>query len=74
MTVKFGLRGVLERKRMSQSEASRVTGVSFATINRLCQQTTTRVDLAVIDKLCRELQVKPGDLLVYTEAISRRRG
>lgn len=49
---------------MSQSEASGVTGVSFATINRLCQQVTTRVDLAVIDKLCTGLGAKPGDLLV----------
>ena len=65
MTVRFGLRDLLERLDLSQSEASRRTGVSFATINRMCTDATAQVHLSVVDRLCRGLGVKPGDLFRY---------
>ena len=61
MTVRFTLDKAL--KGMSQSELSRRSGVSLTTINAMVNNKTTRVDLATLDKLCRVLDVDPGDLL-----------
>ncbi len=52
---------------MSQSELSRKAGVAFATVNRLCTNATSRVDLATLDKLSSVLGCEPGDLLERTK-------
>ena len=59
--------------RMSQSELSRRSGVSFATINRLCTNATARVDLATLDRLSAVLGCEPGDLLERVPSKKRRR-
>ena len=56
--------------RMSQSELARRSGISFTTINAIAQGTTSRVDLATLDALCRELGVTPGDLLAYVADVA----
>lgn len=65
VAVTFRLREVLEKKGVSQSEASRLTGVSFATINRMCTNATRHVSLDVIDALCTHLKLKPGQLFHF---------
>jgi DNA-binding Xre family transcriptional regulator len=63
VAVTFRLREVLEAAGVSQSEAARRSGVSFATINRMCTNATRQVSLDVIDALCQALGVEPGALL-----------
>ncbi len=48
---------------MSQSELAREAGVSFATVNRLCTNATSRVDLDTLDRLSTVLECEPGDLI-----------
>ena len=63
MTVTFRLQAVLDAAGISQSELSRRSGVSFATINRMCTNATGRISLDVLDRLCATLGVDPGELL-----------
>lgn len=63
MPVVFRLRELLEKRGISQSELSRQSGVSFATINRMCTNATREVSLDVLDKLSTLLRVEPGELL-----------
>lgn len=49
---------------MTQNELARLADVHYVTVNRLCRNATTRVDLETLDKLSAVLGCEPGDLLV----------
>jgi DNA-binding Xre family transcriptional regulator len=72
LAISFRLREVLEKRAMSQSELARKSGVSFATINRLCTNSTAQVSLGTLDRLCTTLGVPPADLL--DAALPARKG
>lgn len=61
--VKFRLRQLLEGADISQTEAARRAGVSYATVNRMCTNATRQVSLDVLERLARVLDVEAGDLL-----------
>lgn len=63
MPVRFRLKELLEEAGISQSEAGRASGVSYATINRMCTNATRQVSLDVLDQLAKFLHVEPGSLL-----------
>jgi transcriptional regulator with XRE-family HTH domain len=64
MTVtRFRLREILEEIGMSQSELSRQSGVSFATINRMCTNATRQVSLDTLERLAKALQREPTELI-----------
>ena len=52
---------------MTQGELARLADVHFVTVNRLCTNATSRVDLATLDKLSSVLGCEPGDLLERTK-------
>ena len=72
MTVRFRLREVLEEAAIGQSELSRTSGVSFATINRMCTNATRQVSLDVLEDLCAALKVEPADLIVRDRSAKPR--
>ena len=63
MTARFRLRELLEARGISQSQLARDSGVSFATINRMCTNATEQVSLKTLDSLASVLAVAPGDLI-----------
>jgi transcriptional regulator with XRE-family HTH domain len=64
MTVtRFRLREILEEAGMSQSELSRRSGVSFATINRMCTNATRQVSLDTLERLATALHREPTELI-----------
>lgn len=73
MAVTFRLREVLDQRGISQSEASRQSGVSFATINRMCTNATRQVSLDVLDQLSSWLGIDPGELLEREPVTKRKR-
>ena len=69
MAARFRLRELIEEAGISQSELSRRSGVSFATINRMAQNSTEQVSLKTLDRLSATLgealgrDIEPGELL-----------
>lgn len=83
MTARFRLDAILGKARtlegeeVSQSELSRRSGVSFTTVNRMCQNHTLQVSLKTLDALSAALteltgkRIEPGDLI---ERVPEKRG
>jgi len=61
---------LLGERRMNLSELQRQTGLSYVTLHGLYHGRSTRVDLETLDKICRALDVQPGDILEYAPAES----
>ena len=57
------LHALRQRRRLSQAELARRSGVSQATISRIEAGKTRGVDLATLDRLARALGVSPRSLL-----------
>lgn len=72
MATSFRLREVLEERGINQSEAARQSGVSFATINRMCTNATRQISLDVLDQLCTWLGVSVGDLIEWKGKARRK--
>lgn len=66
--VRFRLQELIVAKGTSQSALSRDSGVSFATISRMCRNMTAQVSLETLGRLARALgdDVEPGDLVEFT--------
>lgn len=62
MPTTFRLRAILEARGISQSELARLAGVSFPTVNAMCQNRTKAVSLLTLDKIAGALKVQPGAL------------
>ena len=65
--VRFRLQELIDAKGTSQSALSRVSGVSFTTISRMCRNVTAQVSLETLGRLARALgnDVEPGDLIEF---------
>jgi transcriptional regulator with XRE-family HTH domain len=74
---RFRVRELVEESGLGQSELARRADVSFATVNRLCQNATGQVSLETLDKLAVALSaaigrtIEPGELI---EREGKRRG
>ena len=72
---RFRLQELIDRVGTTQAALSRKTGVSAATINRLCGNVTAQVSLETLDRLAAALGVEPGEILVrQSEARPKRKG
>ncbi|BBL57527.1 helix-turn-helix domain-containing protein [Methylomonas koyamae] len=58
---------ILGAKRLKVSDVCHATGVARATVDRYYYDQVKSFDRDVLAKLCRYLQVKPGDLLVLVD-------
>jgi putative transcriptional regulator len=56
---------LLGERRMSIAELQRQTGLSYVTLHDLYSDKTERVALRTLDKICRALDVTPGDIFGY---------
>jgi len=54
-------------KRLKIAVVARDTGINRGTITRLYNETAVRIDLDVLDKLCKYLDCTPGDLFERVE-------
>lgn len=61
--MKCNLSRILGEKRLKVADVARDTDINRGTITRLYNETATRVELDVIEKLCKYLNVEIGELL-----------
>ena len=63
--IKCHLSRLMGERKLKIADVARDIEVNRGTITRLYQETATRVDLEVIDKLCGYLGCQVGDLLEF---------
>jgi putative transcriptional regulator len=66
--IEVRLRGLLEARGKSRNWLSQASGIEYKTLMRIERaEHTNRIELRVLDALCRALQCQPGDLLVFID-------
>ena len=63
--IRVKLSTLLGKKRMTQAELARKTGIRPATINEMYHELCERVNLEHLDLICEALQCDISDLLKY---------
>ena len=61
--IKCHLSKLMGERKLKVTDVARDTGINRGTITRLYHETATRIELDVIEELCRYLDCKVGDLL-----------
>lgn len=65
--IKCYLSRILGDKKLKVAEVARDTGINKNTLHRLYNETATRVDLEVVEQLCRYLDIEIGELFEITD-------
>ena len=65
--VKCYLSRILGDRKLKVAEIARDTGINKNTLHRLYNETATRVDLEVVEALCRYLSIEVGELFEIVE-------
>lgn len=63
--IRCHLSTLMGRDKLRISEVARRTELNRSTVTALYKETTTRIDLPAIEKLCRLFDCQVGDLLEY---------
>ena len=62
MKLSFRLGEILEEKKRGVRDVARATGITPATISRIVNNHTRGVSMDVLERLCDELDIAPGDI------------
>jgi putative transcriptional regulator len=66
--IEVKLRELLEARGRSRYWLAQESGIDYKTLARIARaESSNRIELRVLDALCRALQCQPGDLLVFVE-------
>ena len=57
---------LFEKGKMKIPQLQEVSGVNKNTLYAIYNNSITRVDVSVLDRICKALDCKPGDLLEYS--------
>lgn len=60
--VKCHLSRIMGERRLKIADVARDTGINRGTITRLYNETATRIELDVVEALCKYLQIDIADL------------
>ena len=67
MKMKFILPKILEERGISKLQFSKDIGVSYPTIDNLCNGETQGIKFYILENICNVLNCMPNDLFEYTE-------
>lgn len=70
--IKCHLSRILGERKQKIAEVSRETGINRNTLHRLYNETATRIELDVIEQLCRYLEIEVGELFELQEPSSEK--
>lgn len=71
--INIKLSKLLGDRRITQKELAEMTDTRPNTINALFHEKIDRIDLIVLDRICRALDVLPGDILDYSPGEMHRK-
>lgn len=67
MKMKFILPKILEERGISKLQFSKDIGVSYPTIDKLCNGETQGIKFYILENICNVLNCMPNDLFEYTD-------
>ncbi|MGE5398084.1 MAG: helix-turn-helix domain-containing protein [Chitinophagales bacterium] len=62
---------MFEKDRMKVPQLQKISKVNRNTLYSIYNNSITRIDLSVIDRLCTALNCQPGDLMEYVQEIKK---
>jgi len=63
--IQVRLKELLEARGKSRYWLAQETGIQFSTLTRIERaESSNRIELRVLDEICRALECQPGDLLI----------
>lgn len=66
--IEVRLKDLLESRGRSRYWLAKESGIQYKTLARIEDaEHTNRIELRVLDKICRALECQPGDLLVFVD-------
>ncbi|AHV99009.1 helix-turn-helix domain-containing protein [Paenibacillus sabinae] len=65
--IRFSLDKLMKARGLEQKDIVEITEINRNTVKALANNANNRIDFPTLDKLCRKLKVKPGDLIEYIE-------
>jgi putative transcriptional regulator len=66
--IEVRLKDLLESRGRSRYWLANETGIEYKTLMRIeAAKSSNRIELRVLDGICRALQCQPGDLLVWVD-------
>lgn len=65
--IKIHLSRILGEKRITQKELSRMTKIRVNTISEIYNEKTDGIKFSTLEKICKALDIKIGDLLEIVE-------
>ena len=66
--IQCNLSTLLGARKLKVADVARDTGINKNTLHRLYNETATRIDIEVIDKLCDYFNIEVGELLQRTRS------
>ncbi|MGX9417742.1 helix-turn-helix domain-containing protein [Vibrio sp. WJH972] len=65
--LKCHLSKIMGEKRLKIADVARETGINRGTVTRMYNETATRVEIDVIDALCKYLDIQVGELYEHID-------
>jgi len=71
--IEVRLKELLEERGRSRYWLAKESGIHYDTLSRIEQaESSNRIELRVLDEICRALQCQPGDILVWMDDSKRK--
>lgn len=70
--IKSRLNEILQEQGRGINELARATGLTSATLSRIANNHTRAIYFDVMEKLCNELNITPGDLFEVTKVDGKK--
>ena len=71
--IEVRLKELLEERGRSRYWLAKESGIHYDTLSRIEQaESSNRIELRVLDEICRALQCQPGDILVWIDDSKRK--
>lgn len=69
--IRFSLDKLMKKRGLEQKDVVEISGINRNTIKALANNANNRIDFPTLDKLCRALDVLPGELIEYIDEEDR---
>jgi len=73
LMIEVRLKQLLEERGRSRYWLAQETGIEYKTLARIeAAEQSNRIELRVLDGICRALECQPGDILVWVDETKRK--